>query len=209
MESLVLLPGWTKDGNSYQKLVKLAPSGIKIFIPSYDFLAPNKGLTYFENQLLNYLKKNNLDKVHLAGHSLGGTLAAYFAYKHPEKLKNLYLVDSEIFPEKFSKRFSRFAKEHGRRSLYSNLKAFVILLKNPVLNLRIAITACNLDLENEVKDIGVPTYLIWGTKDTITPVAEAKRIQKLIKNSKTILLKDVDHDWVLNNPEHLLKNVVF
>lgn len=209
MENLVFLPGWTKDGNSYKKLTKSAPANFKIFIPSYDYLSPDKGLDYFDNQLLIFLKDNNLKKVHLSGHSFGGTLAVYFASKHPEKLNNLYLIDAEVFPEGFSEVASRFLKEHLKRSLYLNWLSFVGLFKKPMKNFKLAVSAIGLNLKKEVEGIKVPTFLIWAENDNITPVSEAKKIQKLIPGSKLIKLESADHDWILYNPEYLWKNIVF
>lgn len=52
-------------------------------------------LVEFEEIVLDFLEQNKLQKVNLIGHSMGGALALYFAYYHPERVKHLYLIDSE------------------------------------------------------------------------------------------------------------------
>ncbi|MEM7181796.1 MAG: alpha/beta hydrolase [Spirochaetota bacterium] len=41
--------------------------------------------------------------------------------------------------------------------------------------------------------ISIPSLLIWGDKDTVTPVSRAKEIQKFIPNSQIVILQDVGH----------------
>jgi pimeloyl-ACP methyl ester carboxylesterase len=43
--------------------------------------------------VLEYCKTNNLDKISLIGHSMGGKVAMLFATKYPEKVKKLIVAD--------------------------------------------------------------------------------------------------------------------
>ena len=51
----------------------------------------------------------------------------------------------------------------------------------------------NEDQRNILKNINVPTLLIWGENDQSTPVADAKIIKENIKDSGLIVLKDAGH----------------
>lgn len=50
-------------------------------------------LLWFEQFLLSL----NIEKVHLAGASMGGAISAHLAVRHPEKVKSLTLIDSAGF----------------------------------------------------------------------------------------------------------------
>ena len=41
--------------------------------------------------------------------------------------------------------------------------------------------------------IGVPTALIWGDKDTVTPLTQGRQLNRLIKNSRLTVLDNVGH----------------
>lgn len=43
--------------------------------------------------LLQYMKHHNLEKVHLLGHSMGGKTVMFFAIEHPEKVEKLVVAD--------------------------------------------------------------------------------------------------------------------
>ena len=51
----------------------------------------------------------------------------------------------------------------------------------------------NLDLTPNLKDITRPTLLIWGENDIDTPVYMAKTMEKNIKDSGLVILKDAKH----------------
>ena len=44
-----------------------------------------------------------------------------------------------------------------------------------------------------MKNINVPTLMIWGNKDTATPLNDAKQMEKLIPNSGIAVLEGTGH----------------
>ncbi len=197
MENLVVLPGWTRDSNSYKKLVETAPSNFHIFVPSYKYLAPYKSMDVFEDRLIAFLKSNNLNKIYLLGHSLGGALALYFASKNPGLIKHLFLVDVKgAEKHTWFSEIRGFLIEHTRRNLVSNILSFVGLLKDPILNLKMLFVAHNLNLGSALA-IKIPTTIIWGEEDIMTPLSEGKKLNRLIKNSALRILRGAGHDWIL------------
>jgi pimeloyl-ACP methyl ester carboxylesterase len=61
------------------------------------------------------------------------------------------------------------------------------------------------DLREELKNIKVPTLLIWWEKDTYTPLSDWEFMAKNIKNSELIVMKDKKH-WIhLKSPEELVE----
>ena len=57
----------------------------------------------------------------------------------------------------------------------------------------IFIKIVNEDQENELNRVNVKTLLIWGDKDTETPIDMGKTFNKKIKNSRLVVLNGKDH----------------
>lgn len=63
----------------------------------------------------------------------------------------------------------------------------------------------NLDLTDRLSKITRPTLLIWGENDTDTPLYMAKIMEKKIKDSGIVVLKDAGHFSYLDNKAQYLK----
>lgn len=210
-ENLVILGGWTRDRDSYHRLISLAPSNWDIHVPSYKYLMPYKGIDFFMARFTEYLNKYNLKNIHLLGHSLGGGLALHFASINSKNLKRLLLVDSKgvYYSESIVKGFKNLLKEHTKRGFANNVKDFLRAAESPILNFRLGLVAHYLEARKEASKIKADTLILWGEKDLMTPLSYGKELKKLIKNSKLIVLKDMGHDWILTHPEHFWNNIVF
>lgn len=57
------------------------------------------------------------------------------------------------------------------------------------------------NLDNKVKNIEVETLLLWGEKDTKTPLWMAQYLKNEIPNSKLEIIKDARHNLPLVQPE--------
>ena len=66
----------------------------------------------------------------------------------------------------------------------------------------------NSDLQENYKDINIPTLLIWWENDTYTPLVDGQKIHNLIKNSKLVIIKDVRHGIHLQKPDELVKVIL-
>lgn len=56
------------------------------------------------------------------------------------------------------------------------------------------------DLEGLLSGINVPTLLIWGDKDIITPVSDAKKMEQLIPDAGLVLFENADHYPFFDQP---------
>ena len=61
------------------------------------------------------------------------------------------------------------------------------------------------DLKSYYKNIKVETLIIWGEKDEDTPLKDAYLLNKIIKNSGLIILKNLPHYSYLYNPHKINK----
>ncbi|MDO8619612.1 MAG: alpha/beta hydrolase [Candidatus Daviesbacteria bacterium] len=208
---LVLLTGLNRTKKSYQRLIDQTPKGWEMYVLSYQQLMPNGDIKACEKIISNFLKSHHLKKIYLAGHSLGGGLAIKFASEHPESVEKLYLINSiGVYKKENSiKALSNFLMTHliSKVNLAENIQAIVRILKRPNYHLSLSRFVRTINLENEAKNIKVPTILTWGAKDFIVPLWKGEKLHSLIKNSKLIVLEGMDHDWILHSPELFWNNI--
>ena len=65
------------------------------------------------------------------------------------------------------------------------------------------INIVNEDLTKYLKNINEETLIIWGEKDTSTPLNNAIIMNELIKNSGLVTIKNADHFCYLQYPEYI------
>ena len=63
------------------------------------------------------------------------------------------------------------------------------------------------DQTNLLKNINCPTMIVWGEKDKDTPMYMAKTMEKNIKQSKLVVLKNCGHFSFLEKPYEFYKYI--
>ena len=78
------------------------------------------------------------------------------------------------------------------------------IVNNREKALRIIFTAKSAlrhNLEGELHRIDVPTLLVWGKDDTITPQFVGEKFNELIKNSELVLMDKCGHAPMMEKPD--------
>lgn len=159
---------------------------------------------------------------YLLGHSFGGAIASKFAIRYNQKVDKLFLVSASCIREKtfFKKVLYFFAKLIG---IFSFLPYYQYLRKvfykfiykksdysyvSGVMK-ETYLRGISEDLSQKLFFVKVPTVIIWGDKDDLTPVTQAKIINKKIENSKLIIIEGADHNLgKKDQPEVLTKKIL-
>lgn len=68
----------------------------------------------------------------------------------------------------------------------------------------IMVKVINEDLADEISKIKVPTILLWGTKDTATPLSDGRRMEKLLQDGALIELAGGTHYAILEQQNKCL-----
>lgn len=155
-------------------------------------------------------------QVILVGHSNGGRIASYYAFKNPEKVRRLILIDSAgIYHKHFSIRAKRFlfksAAKAGKKMrrfgiledlLYKLARSSDYKIANPVMK-KTMVNLIESDKEKFFAKVKVPTVIIWGENDRITPYADAKVMKEKIEGSKLYVIKDARHSPQFTHAEEV------
>lgn len=181
---------------------------------SYDKrTATQKNITFSKNirfnsfvsdlkQVINHFKKDNrFSEIVLIGHSQG-SLTAILAIKNVDKYISLAglstPLDKFIISEylKVSPIYGAIAKQH-----FEELnKTGAIKKVNPALahilakpNQQFMKSWIAYNPSEEIKKTKISTLIINGTKDLQVPIEHANALHKTAKNSKLVLIKNMNH----------------
>ncbi len=96
---IIYLPGFTSPGSVWNETIENLNGSYENHVISYagfNGLEPIGTPWYdpIKNQLLEYIRKNELSNLTLIGHSMGGSLAMDLASELPEQVKGLILIDA-------------------------------------------------------------------------------------------------------------------
>ena len=196
-----------------------------------------KGELLFEdviNDLLSIYKYFDKKKAHIVGLSMGGQIACLFYEKHPDKVKSMVLCDTHFGLGNLEKNeIDKFINSR-KKPLLEGLqpkdialpvtKSLVGDLNNEAVIKTLVNSMSKLHKESYLKTIDasmytfhdhifpkieVPTLILVGEKDTLTPPSMALEIHKLIKNSKFSIIEEAGHLINIENPKAFNYKVLY
>ena len=219
-ENLVLLHGLFGALSNWDSVINRFRDQYKIIIPMlpiYDLPFRKVGLDALVDHLEGFVNLKKLDKMNLMGNSLGGHVALIYTLRRQETVKKLILTGSSGLFENamggsFPKRGSyEYVKERTEYTFYDPKsisedyiqEIFETTKSIPkCLNIvAIAKSAQRHNMATEIPDIKVPTLLVWGLNDTITPPMVAHDFNRLIPNSTLRFVDKCCHAPMMEQPE--------
>ena len=182
-----------------------------------DWLDNVGDLAYFYLELIDALK---LQRINLAGVSLGGWIASEIAVRDDSALKTLTLICAAGIHVKGQPKGDIFmwSREEFIRNIFHEPRfAEAMLAKAPTddelfaeMKNRLATAKVgwqprlyNPDLHKWLHRIKVPTLLVWGDDDKVIPPAYGPAFQKLIPGSRLEIMKDAGHTLQIEKADEL------
>lgn len=225
--TILILHGWGSSKEKWEKVKKgLEKRGFEVLVPDLPGFKKANELkeAWRLDDYFNWVKgfSEGIDKpFYILGQSFGGGLALKYAASFPEDLSGLVLVSAAVFRLK-GKKVARMVKAANFLSKFSFVPGYELLrkflyyhvLKRPdyvAAEGALKETFENIieeDLSHFLSKVRVPTLLIWGEKDKVTPVFEAKMIKERIRGSKLEVLEGVGHAPHLEAPERLVDKLI-
>ena len=218
-EVLLLLHGLFGALSNWKGVVDHFSQNYRVVIPLmpiYEMALHKAGVPGLMNFVEDFVKFKKLDNLTLLGNSLGGHVALVYTLNNPTKVKRLVLTGSSgLFEDSMGGSFPKrgnyeYVKERVAYTFYSPETATKELV-DEVFNitnsnakcLRIIAIAKSAQRHNMAKDITnikVPTLLIWGLNDTITPPLVAHEFNRLISDSELYFIDKCGHAPMMEVP---------
>lgn len=177
--------------------------------------AGRSSIAAYVSDVLSLMDALKLDKVILAGHSMGGAIAQTIALQYPVRVAALILIGTSaklgVHPDILNGMMNEFKRTvstlvsmyYGTRPNESMVRRSQQRLSefNPI-TLYNDYVACNtFDLREQVQHIQVPTLIIGGTDDKMTPYKASSYLNEHISGSRLIQVEGGGHLMMLEQPE--------
>lgn len=203
--NVVLLHGWGQN----IEMMKPIGDGLEKDYNIYIIDLPGHGSSLepkFAWRIIDYVNALNamfkdlkIKKPVLVGHSFGGEVSLLYSSMY--EVEKVVVLDSPFRPiiKKLSlktkvlklakkvpglNKLEGFAKKHMGSTEYRTA--------TPIMR-EILVNSVNTDLTDEVKNIKVPTLIIWGTNDDTVPIEDAYDLEKLIDDAGLIPYEGCTH----------------
>ena len=204
--TILILPGWGNTRPTFNYIIDNIKDFFTIYIIDYPSFGnsptPTKSLTIYDyaEVIKEFIKAKNIEPIIIA-HSFGGRIVSILEGKYNVKVKKNILIDvagikrkslklrlKTIIYKILMKISSKKQKEIIRNKFSSNdYKELNPVMKQTFKNI------ISEDLTKYYKNINIDTLILWGEKDSDTPLKDAKKLNKIIKNSGLVIFKDTKH----------------
>ena len=219
-EVIVLLHGLFGALSNFKYIIEAFKDRYTIVVPLLPLFELSlinttvKGLSKYVDE---FIELRGYDNINLLGNSLGGHISLLYALKHQDKLNSMILTGSSgLFENAMSNSFPKrgnyeFIKEKTEYTFYDPKTATKELVdevfemvnnRKKVLHiLSLAKSAIRHNMGENLRQITVPSSLIWGKQDQITPVAVGEEFNRLLPNSELKLVDKCGHAPMMEQPD--------
>jgi pimeloyl-ACP methyl ester carboxylesterase len=216
---LLLLHGLFGALSNWDSVINTFSDRYRVIIPLlpiYEMPIRQASLEGLVAYIEKFVALKSLDDLTLLGNSLGGHLAILYTFKNPEQVRRLVLTGSSGLFENgmggsFPKRGSYdYIAERVAYTFYDPAVASKELI-DEVFEITSSIPKCmsivaiakSAQRNNVAKDlpkIQVPTLLVWGLNDTITPAEVGHEFNRLIADSELHFIDKCCHAPMMECP---------
>jgi pimeloyl-ACP methyl ester carboxylesterase len=222
-KAAILLHGLGANSDSWQfQSAELAQAGYRVIVPDMfgfgksEYKNKKNTIESMADDVHDLMQRIGVQKANFIGLSMGGAITMKFALKYPEKVEKLVLantaarfankvggklytilkrifvmsclprryganmVSNFVFPKPEQK---QFREEFFNEIMVSNKGAYFDSVKSIIKH----------DVRAQLGNIDVPTLIIGGSHDYVTPNFLQKAIHEGIKGSKLVIIQGAGH----------------
>lgn len=218
---VVLLHGMLGDVENWTDTVRaLAAHRYRVLVPLlpvYTLPMPESNVDGLVSFLDGFLDALGLPPVVLVGNSLGGQVALVEALRHPARVCALVLSGSsgiyevETGTETLRRRDRDFIRQRAALTFYDPAHVTDALVEDAyaLVNdraaalrlIRMARSAQAETVTEQLARIDVPTLLIWGREDRITPPGVAEQFRDGIPHAELHYVEECGHAPMIEHPD--------
>ena len=223
-ETVLLLHGWASSLQPYRRLMQQLSAKYRVIAVDFPGMGGSEepkepwDVDGFADFVLEFLQQFDIRRLSLVGHSYGGRVIIKLANRQlPFAIDKIVLVDSAGIKPAASKKKSTRQRIFKLGKWFLSLKPVAKLFPTALEKLRVKfgsadyaaaspmmrqclVKAVNEDLSQLLPGIKAPTLLVWGDKDTATPISDAKKMEAAIPNAGLAVIPGTGHFSFVENP---------
>lgn len=218
---IVLLQGLMGGLSNFTHLIDyFSTRGYKVYFPElpiYDLPILNTNLSSLAKHVASFLEDEVKEPAIIVGNSMGGHIGLILTLSRPELVSKLVLTGSSglyerSFGDSFPRKNDREYIRKKAQEVFYNPKVATDELVDEVFSVvndrgkgiktvMLARSAIKHNMEKDLHKIAVPTCIIWGKQDNVTPPEVAIEMDRLIPNSELHWIDECGHAAMMEKPQ--------
>ncbi|WP_234109408.1 MULTISPECIES: alpha/beta fold hydrolase [Chryseobacterium] len=218
---IVLLQGLMGGLSNFTKLISyFSARGYRVYFPDlpiYDLPVLNTNLTSIAKFVARFIEEEVGEPAIVVGNSMGGHVGLILTLARPDVVTHLVLTGSsglyersfgDSFPRKSDRDYIKkkaeevfYDPEIATEELVDEVFSIVNDRGKGIKTVMLARSAIKHNMEKELHKIPVPTCLIWGKQDNVTPPEVAIEMDRLIPDSHLFWLDKCGHAAMMEKPD--------
>jgi pimeloyl-ACP methyl ester carboxylesterase len=228
---LIILHGWGSSINSWTDVMQsLEKSGAKVFMPDLPGFGetPEPKTPWALDDYIAFVKSFSramgVTTFYLAGHSFGGQIAIGYSAKYPNDVQGLILMAAARILRRKKIRVGIFlifatvgkavftipflcALKPVVQKIWSKLTGETDYYQASALMKKTMQLVVGEEVGPKLEEIKTNTLILWGARDNVTPLADAKIIHEKIPNSSLHVFEGVGHDLNFKKPSGIAQKI--
>jgi pimeloyl-ACP methyl ester carboxylesterase len=213
---VLALHGWGGNILSFWPVAeRLAPRGYQVHLLDLPGFGQSQrppqawSIADYMRFVTAYLDDSHLDRVAVLGHSFGGRIGLVMAAEHPEHVNKMVLADSaglrtplstkqrarNLFARLARNTLDRLGLDTWRNRLQESYNRRYAsedyLTAGPLRDTFLQVI--KEDLAAFARRVQAPTVLIWGDRDSDTPLWQGRKLEQLIPDAGLIIFQGAGH----------------
>lgn len=217
-KKLYIIHGWTYTTAPWtQTIAELEKQGLEVEMINVPGLtAPSKKVWTIEDYVRFADRKLPKGAIAL-GHSNGGRILLNLLSEKPDKLEHLILLDSAGVYESdtkrdvartMSKKLGFLKKIPGAAKVWHKMTGASDYARAPENMKKTLSNMLDSDKKLDLTKVVIPTSILWGAADTVTPPHHAEIMHEQILSSNLAIHPDWTHAPYLSHPQELAEAIL-
>lgn len=186
----------------------------------------------FAEDLIQFMDKLTIDKAVICGLSMGGFIALNALKRFPDRFEAVILCDTQCIADTSEVKTKRYSiiediKVNGpadfnegfiksvfhedsistKKELVESLRKVVFANSQHIITMGLTALAERSETCSTLNEISVPTLIICGKEDEVTPLAQSEYMHAEIKDSILKVIENAGHVSNLEHPDEFNKHL--